>query len=328
MKKVERIIIFCNEIWAWYAIHKRVLPWRDLTEKDDDHRAYLVLVSEVMLQQTQVSRVIVLYKNFIQMFPRIEALAKANNAEVLIAWRGLGYNNRAIRLRDTAREIVKIGGTFPCSMEALQKLPGVGHYTAAAIRNFAFQIPTPCIDINIRRILHRFFEGIENQDGTWKKNDAFLLELAEEVLAVACPEPSDTADWHAALMDFGSRVCTKYTPQWHLLSPDLQSVCRAYGKQINRNPVSDSSKGSIRGAAKKEPGRIMAGRFIPNRIFRGRIIEELRDVQRGLSAEDIGSRIAADWSFDDHRMWLSTLMENLMNDGLIECVKGGWRLKE
>jgi len=217
-------------------------------------------------------------------------------------------------------------------MEALQKLPGVGHYTAAAIRNFAFNLPTPCIDVNIRRILHRFFIGIEHADGTWKKNDVFLLELAEQVLAVACPDPSDTADWHAALMDFGSLVCTKYTPQWHLLSPDLQSVCRAYGKQIKRTTVPDPSTGSVRGTAKKmnkkEPGRIMAGRYIPNRIFRGRIIEELRDVQRGLSAEDIGSRIATDWSFEDHKPWLSGLIDGLKRDNLVRETSGKISLKD
>ena len=182
MDRLCRMHLFCTGILDWYAVHRRTLPWRDLKTKNLDHKAYLVLVSEVMLQQTQVPRVIILYKKFIQTFPLIEDLAKASNAEVLIAWRGLGYNSRALRLRDTAKAIVS-QNCFPREMHDLQKLPGIGHYTAGAIRNFAFGIPTPCIDVNIRRILHRFFVGPENVDGTWKKDDAYLLKIAEEALA-------------------------------------------------------------------------------------------------------------------------------------------------
>ncbi len=329
MHRSDRIRIFCTELWSWFEKNKRTLPWRDITEKNLDHKAYLILVSEVMLQQTQVSRVIILYKNFIQQFPYIEALSKASNREILIAWRGLGYNNRAIRLRDAAKTIVdKYHGKFPREMTELQELPGVGHYTAGAIRNFAFGIPTPCMDVNIRRILHRFFVGPENADGTWKKNDAYLLELSQEILTEALRTGS-TQNWHAALMDFGSLICTKNNPQWQMMSKKMESVCMAYGKRMVRTPVPDCSKQSVRGAAKKvnkEPGRMMAGKFIPNRIFRGRIIETLRDARNQLTLEELGSQAIGDWTLEDNREWLEALLKKLQSDGLIEKKRGKYLL--
>lgn len=320
MNNVQDVRIFASELWDWFERHKRTLPWRDLRIKNLDHKAYLILVSEVMLQQTQVSRVIVLYKKFIQLFPHIEDLSKASNSEILIAWRGLGYNNRALRLRDAAREIVhKHGGKFPRDMDELQKLPGVGHYTAGAIRNFAFHIPTPCMDVNIRRILHRFFIGPENPDGTWKKSDRELLPLSEEVMTEALLMKRGTsADFFAALMDFGSLVCTKNNPKWDLMSKQLQSVCMAYGKEIKRTKKVN----------KKEPGRMMAGRFVPHRIFRGKIVEALRDAPTGLTRDAVGHVAIADWSMDDHAAWLEGLLEKLTHDGLLEKKGKKYRLKE
>lgn len=319
MNNVQDVRIFASELWDWFERHKRTLPWRDLDEKNLDHKAYLILVSEVMLQQTQVSRVIVLYKKFIQLFPRIEDLSKASNSQILIAWRGLGYNNRALRLRDAAREIVQTyGGKFPREMDELQKLPGVGHYTAGAIRNFAFGIPTPCMDVNIRRILHRFFIGPENPDGTWKKSDRELLPLSEEVMTEALAmKKGSSADFFAALMDFGSLVCTKNNPKWDLMSKQLQSLCMAYGKEIKRTKKVN----------KKEPGRMMAGRFVPNRIFRGKIVDALRDAPNGLPIKALGAQAIADWSMGDHHAWLMGLLEKLKGDGLLQEKRGKYALK-
>src|SRR3989338_1421268 len=109
MHRSDRIIAFVDTIWAWYAVHKRSLPWRDLAVVDETERAYRVLVSEVMLQQTQVSRVVIIYKRFLQEFPKLKDLAEASNRDVILAWRGMGYNSRALRLRDAAREIVRRG---------------------------------------------------------------------------------------------------------------------------------------------------------------------------------------------------------------------------
>ena len=332
MTRPDRIAEFTETIWDWYVRHKRGLPWRDLTLKDETERAYRILVSEVMLQQTQVSRVIIIYKRFLREFPKLKDLAKASNRDVILAWRGMGYNSRALRLRDAARQILrrserqkgkgkreKNENIFPRAMEELISIPGIGHYTAAAIRNFAFHIPTPCIETNIRRVLHTAFFGPPKADGTWKVGDRKLLELAEEVLEVALMFSSSesaladesrsvkgknfstrpalaglarrerskkTADWHAALMDYGSLAIPKIKPKKKLI--------------------------------RKEPGRMVGSRYIPNRIFRGKIIEELRDAERGLSIHEIGRRVCIDWEPEEHSEWLQDLLTKLKRDALVE----------
>ena len=160
MKKQEHMQAFVEQIWKWYAVHKRELPWRDLKITDDTERAYQILVSEIMLQQTQVSRVKIVFKNFLERFPTLKDLANASNKDVILAWRGMGYNSRALRLRDAAKVICsQYSGVFPKEYDQLIQIKGIGAYTAGAIRNFAFNLPTPCIDTNIRRILHRAFVG-------------------------------------------------------------------------------------------------------------------------------------------------------------------------
>ena len=183
MRRQEHIEAFVEELWSWFAKYKRILPWRDLDIADDTERAYRILVSEIMLQQTQGARVESVFPVFLEQFPSLRDLASASNREVLIAWRGMGYNARALRLRDIARSIcTEHGGVFPREMNDLQSLKGIGHYTAAAIRNFAFLLPTPCLDTNIRRIIHRTFVGPECPDGTWSKGDDYLLGIAAQAL--------------------------------------------------------------------------------------------------------------------------------------------------
>jgi A/G-specific adenine glycosylase len=297
MTRGECIQSFVRKIWEWYGRNKRDLPWRDLAIKDDTERAYRVLVSEVMLQQTQVARVIGVYKKFLEKFPTLEDLAVAPNRDVLMAWRGMGYNSRALWLRDCARVIVMrsenvSNSIFPFEMDELMVLPGIGHYTAAAIRNFAFYLPTPCIETNIRKVLHTRFVGPRNPDGTWKKGDRYLLELAEEVLHVALAQPTtnsltpNTSDWHHALMDYGA-----------LALPKVRST-----KKQKR----------------KEPGRAVGSVYVPNRIFRGKIVEELRDAKDGLTQDQIGKRVCIDWNPIDHRGWLNAVLGTLESDTLIE----------
>ncbi len=317
------LTVFCEEIWQWFDRHKRTLPWRDREEDDVNHRAYLVLVSEIMLQQTQVSRVIVLYRQFLEQFPTMHHLAISTNADVLRAWKGLGYNNRALRLRDAVRCIVEQhDGLFPREMDALQALKGIGHYTAGAVRNFAFHLPTPCIDTNIRRILHRFFIGPENDDGTWVVADKELLVLAEQALSKALHlrhNLKNSADWHAALMDFGSMVCTKNNPAWHLLSPSLRSICVSYGWQSSQIK---------RPKAKAEPGRMIAGKFVPRRILRGRIISALREHPQGLSVADIGVHMTVDRDVSSDHPWIEDILLQLERDHLITQKKNRWILSE
>lgn len=333
MNQQQRVSAFVDVIWDWYARHKRTLPWRDLKITDDTQRAYMVLVSEIMLQQTQVSRVQIVFKRFLESFPTIRDLAAATNSEVILAWRGMGYNSRVLRLRDAARTIVTgsrvsalrvqaknaklVTGskrvTFPQSMEELLSIPGIGHYTAGAIRNFAFQLPTACIDTNIRRILHRTFVGPENSDGTFSMSDKELMKIAEQAMMIALDGKKNhtSADWYAALMDFGSLVQTKNNPKW--------DICPLSAKNIMKATRKNFPKSFVRGP-KSEPGRSVGGKHIPNRIFRGRIVESLRD-HGSLSLEQIGANISVDWDPAEHREWLQGLLKKLTVDRLVD-VKG------
>ena len=185
---------FQTRVLKWYAANKRDLPWR---QTDDP---YHILVSEVMLQQTQVDRVIPKYQAFLAAFPTIEHLAAAKTSNVISLWSGLGYNRRAVYLQKAAQEIVARGGNVPDAEEALQQLSGVGVYTSRAVLCFAFHRDVPVIDTNIRRVFSRyFFEG----KGSVEEIDARV--------ARSVPRGNGTA-WNNALMDFGSILCTAAAP--------------------------------------------------------------------------------------------------------------------
>jgi A/G-specific adenine glycosylase len=180
---------------AWYAGAGRDLPWRRTRDP------YRILISEMMLQQTQVERVLPKYEEFLRLFPTTEDLARADRATVLRAWSGLGYNSRALRLKGIAEEVVSTyGGVFPRTKEALLSLKGIGPYTAGAILCFAFEERVSFIDTNIQRILHRVFVGPEHEG--WKRTAKEMEHLAAEAL------PKDSYHYHQALMDLGSSLCT------------------------------------------------------------------------------------------------------------------------
>lgn len=176
---------------SWYAAQKRTLPWRDETDP------YLILVSEVMLQQTQASRVIPFYDRFVARFPTVESLACAVLQDVLDAWTGLGYNTRALRLREAAR-IIHTNG-WPTTPQTLADLPGVGPYTAAAVASFAFGAQVPAVDTNLRRVLSRWHG--ESLTG------AVLTAAAETALG----QPAGV--WNQAMMDLGATVCVPRNPR-------------------------------------------------------------------------------------------------------------------
>ncbi len=181
-----------SKILSWYKVHKRDLPWRKTSDP------YKILVSEIMLQQTQVDRVIPKYLAFLKAFPSINALASAKTDDVLTLWSGLGYNARAIRLQKTAQVITKdFKGKFPKDRDVLLTLPGVGPYTANAVLSFAFNLPFPCIDTNIRRILLHELQLPESTSITK------LYSIAESLIP-----KNKSCIWHNALMDYGSSVLT------------------------------------------------------------------------------------------------------------------------
>lgn len=175
---------------AWYADRRRSFPWRETTDP------YNVLVSEFMLQQTQAARVGPYYDRFMERFPTLETLSDAPLADVLEAWSGLGYNGRAMRLREVAKHIVMRG--WPSDVLGLQELPGVGPYTAAAIASFAFGARVPAIDTNLRRVLSRWYG--EPLDGP------VLRSAAEAALA------DDAGSWNQAMMDLGATTCRPRNP--------------------------------------------------------------------------------------------------------------------
>lgn len=311
--RYERIHRFVETLDAWYRVHRRDLPWRDLWDLRENDRAYRVWISEVMLQQTQVSRVIGSYKKFIQEFPTVETLAAATNAGILMAWRGMGYNSRALRLRDGAMEITtKHGGTFPHEFVDLIAIKGIGAYTAGAIRTFAFDLPTVAMDVNIRRLVHRTFVGPENPDGTWSQGDDELSGILQDVIDAWVAAGYRGSDLYSALMDYGSLVQTKNNPKWDICALTEKGIMKATPK--NWKPV---ARGSAKEKLKKEPGRYVGTTYIPNRIFRGRIVEALRDHQNGLKIREIAKWISPDHG-QEPKGWLEGLIKKLIQDGMMK----------
>jgi A/G-specific adenine glycosylase len=191
-----RIRTFQNTIFTWWKTNKRDLPWRHT------HDPYAIAVSEIMLQQTQVSRVISKYTEFIEEYPTVLSLAKASPGAVLRIWKGMGYNRRALYLHTMAKNIVELyGNNFPKDEQSLVKLPGLGKYTARAILVFAFRQNTACVDTNIRKIItHFFFQDKEQRP-------AIIQAVADQLVP-----KGKSWEWHQALMDFGAIKLRKINP--------------------------------------------------------------------------------------------------------------------
>jgi len=187
---------FRKIVYDYYERHGRHLPWRETTDP------YRVLVSEVMLQQTQAPRVLPKYEAFLRRFPEIATLAAASLHDVLDAWQGLGYNRRALLLKEAAERIVADhGGTVPRDEESLVSLPGIGPATARAVRAFAFNEPVILIETNIRAVfIHHFF----NQEET-------VADLALRPLIGKTLDRSDPRRWYNALMDYGTFLKKAHT---------------------------------------------------------------------------------------------------------------------
>lgn len=197
----------------WFDRHQRPLPWRKTRDP------YAIWVSEVMLQQTQVDRVIGFYERFLTRLPTIQALANAQLTEVLSLWRGLGYYSRARNLHQAAQAIVeRFGAVMPRSVDDLRSLPGFGRYTAGAVASIAHGLPAPLVDGNVARVFARLFE-IEGAPGE-KKREALLWQTAEAL--VIGPRPGD---FNQSLMELGATVCLPSKPQC-LLCP-VQAWCGA-----------------------------------------------------------------------------------------------------
>ena len=193
-----KVVSFQRALLRWYKRHQRPLPWRRTRDP------YKILVSEIMLQQTQVDRVMPKYQQFLARYPDFRALAKARLSELKKTWYPLGYNIRPVRLRKIAQTVIKQhGGKLPASYDGLLALEGIGRYTAGAVLSFAFGQDAAILDTNVARLLQRYFG---------KRAVAFsrkqLWDLAEQVI------PTGNAyDINQAMMDFGATVCTARRPQ-------------------------------------------------------------------------------------------------------------------
>ena len=184
----------------WYARHARDLPWRSNAD------SYVVWVSEIMLQQTQVMTVIPYFERWMKHFPSIPELANASLHEVLAVWEGLGYYSRARNLYRAAQIVIsEFSGELPCDTQDLRQLPGIGRYTAGAIASIAFGMDEPALDGNARRVLARYFNV--TLPARSPRGERLLWKLAEQNLL-----PGRAAEYNQALMDLGAMICTPREP--------------------------------------------------------------------------------------------------------------------
>lgn len=210
---------FVDAVWEYYRRHgRRSLPWRHT------QNPYRILVSEIMLQQTQVERVIPKYQSFLKRFPTFTRLSKASLGEVLTEWQGLGYNRRAKMLHECARQVVReYKRKLPDMHRALVKLPGIGTYTAGAILAFAYNKPIPVIETNIRSaIIHHFFH--DDTDIT----DAECIRYIEHTL-----DTNNPREWYYALMDYGASIKKEFgNPNQQSKHYTHQSAFKGSDRQI------------------------------------------------------------------------------------------------
>lgn len=235
---------FAEIVWAHHKKYGRHdLPWRK------NYNPYRILVSELMLQQTQVDRVIPFYKVFLKRFPTAKKLAEAPLAEVLIYWNGLGYNRRAKFLHQSAQEIVRKKGV-PKTADALESLPGVGPYTARAVAAFAYDAREVVIETNIRAVLiHHFFKDQE------QVSDAELFPILADLVAKV-PSPRE---WYSALMDYGTALKkeqmnparrSKHHVKQSKFEGSLRQVRGAILKALTQSPCTHRSLAQVTGYEK------------------------------------------------------------------------------
>ena len=205
---------FRRRLLEWYRRNGRDLPWRNTSDP------YHILVSEVMLQQTQVDRVLPKYHEWLEKYPTLEALAQAPESDVTLTWRPLGYNIRPRRLHAIAREsVARFGGTLPSDEATLRSFKGIGAYTAGAVRSFAFGQRAAILDTNVARVLFRNFVGRGNPRAHAMRRH--LWDVSRAVL----PQ-RHVFDFNQALMDFGATWCTPRKPRCG--SCPMKRFCATY----------------------------------------------------------------------------------------------------
>ena len=219
MSAPDSLRAFQRRLLAWYRVHQRKLPWRETRDP------YKILVSEVMLQQTQVDRVVPKYREFLRRYPTLKALAAARTAELRKVWYPLGYNVRPLRLRKIAAQTLRRhGGRLPDTYDGLLAMDGIGRYTAGAVLSFAFEQDAPIVDTNVARLLFRYFKvraGRRATQNLWR-------------LAAAVIPKGQGYTINQAMMDFGAIVCTARLPRCPTCA--LRRTCRSYPYEARATP--------------------------------------------------------------------------------------------
>ena len=275
MTRLQRALL------SWYIRNgRKTLPWRQTRDP------YLILVSEFMLQQTQVDRVIPSYERFVQRFPSFAALAQAPTSDVIRAWKSLGYNTRAVRLKRLAEKVMRdYGGALPQEKEALRTLPGIGEYTAAAVRVFAFERDDLAMDANLRRVMQRIMNGSK----------------------VGAP-PHRGYEWNSALMDLGALICTARAPSCTVCPVRTDCASAPFDPEQHKRLRSPRRKS----AQQRLPFHLTT------RFARGRIVDRLRALPQGkrislldLCADLIGTLPANSLDL------IEPLVKQLESDGIV-----------
>ncbi len=308
MPKIISASPFHKKIHTWYFRTRRKFPWRKtrlparqtaVGLAGQAGNPYRILLSEIMAQQTQVSRVVEYYKRWLKKFPTFSALANASAADVLREWSGLGYNSRALRFHQLAKIVsTEFHSRLPQRPDELQQLPGIGQYTAHAVACFAFGKNIPVVDVNIKRILTRWTKKIRSASEQMKEHEAW--NTAKQFL------PTKHAyEWNQSLMDFGAAICTARNPKCNVCP--VASLC-----------LSACSKVFLQKEKKKNKSE-PSWKGIPRRLYRGKILKLLH--HHSFSADEIavllwGTRLQRDI------VWTESVLNKMTRDGLLSTRNG------
>ena len=279
-----------TKLLAWYDASARDLPWRRTRDP------YAVLVSELMLQQTQAARVANRFPRFLERFPDVVVLADAQVGDVIAEWQGLGYNRRAVALHRTAVVVRDLhGGAIPRNLPALLALPGIGPYTARAVRAFAFAERAAPVDVNVARVLSRAFAGTALTRGQ-------AQQWADAEVTASRPAGKRPDAWGQALMDLGSRHCRARHPQCS--GCPIADACAWYGVRPHAedpaatSPLRSRPQGRFPGSDRQFRGRMLdllrtapvpAGQ-IAGRVGLAEEVERAERLARALEAEGLARR--------------------------------------
>jgi A/G-specific adenine glycosylase len=290
-------------VLAWFDDRGRALAFRATRDP------YAILVSEVMAQQTQIARVVEAWTRFLARFPTVADLAAATPADVLRAWQGMGYDRRALNLRLAARVIVEEhGGQVPSEVAALERLPGIGPYTARAVASIAFGAPVGAVDTNVRRVLGRVMAGADGPS---------MPPARIQAIADGAVDPDRPAAWTHAVMDIGATLCRPRRP--HCEACPLVAWCR-FARE--RDQTETAGKGRPRADSATRTGSEPRARprAIPfcatTRWLRGRIVDRLR------------AATGTDWSIVDGPIGdhdgaaVRNALGALARDGIVELDPG------